>query len=344
MSTITDVARRAGVSVTTVSHVINGTRFVSDELRLRVTAAMEELRYRPNYMARSLRSGETKIIGLVVPDNSNPFFAEISRVIEDVGFENGYSVILCNSDGDLNKEQAYINLLISKQVDGVIFIASGSKQDLLEELITNKIQVIVADRKIPQSMADVVLVNNEQGGYIASGHLVALGHERIGCISGPSDLTPSADRVKGYERALSEANIPIQDELIVAGDLRYQGGEKAMQRLLELNTPPTAVFASNDMMAIGAMRAIHNAGLRIPEDVSLVGFDDIPLAAALFPALTTVSQPMTELAQLTAKRLIDRIQNSEENFNPQQYILETELIVRDSCAPPRMTVLGKSHE
>jgi LacI family transcriptional regulator len=336
MPTITDVARLAGVSVTTVSHVINGTRFVSDELRARVVAAMEELRYRPNYMARSLRSGETKIIGLVVPDNSNPFFAEVARIIEDVGFENGYSVILCNSDGDLKKEEAYINLLISKQVDGVIFIASGDKQDLVEELISNGIQVIIADRNIPQSVADVVLVNNEQGGYEATRYLVALGHKRIGCISGPSELSPSADRVKGYKRALKEAGVPVRDELIVAGDLRYQGGEIAMQNLLNLPNRPTAVFASNDMMALGAMRAVRQAGLQIPNDISLVGFDDITLAAALSPALTTVSQPVNELAQLTVQRLIDRIQNSEQNYKPEQYILETKLIVRDSCSPPQV--------
>jgi LacI family transcriptional regulator len=287
-------------------------------------------------MARSLRSGETKIIGLVVPDNSNPFFAEVARIIEDVGFENGYSVILCNSDGDLKKEEAYINLLISKQVDGVIFIASGDKQDLVEELISNGIQVIIADRNIPQSVADVVLVNNEQGGYEATRYLVALGHKRIGCISGPSELSPSADRVKGYKRALKEAGVPVRDELIVAGDLRYQGGEIAMQNLLNLPNRPTAVFASNDMMALGAMRAVRQAGLQIPNDISLVGFDDITLAAALSPALTTVSQPVNELAQLTVQRLIDRIQNSEQNYKPEQYILETKLIVRDSCSPPQV--------
>lgn len=333
MATIKDVARLAGVSTTTVSHVINETRYVSDELRARVLAAMEELNYRPNVLARGLRRGETKTIGLVVPDNSNPFFAEVARIVEDIGFENGYSVILCNSDGNLEKEAAYVNVLIAKQVDGVIFIAAGSKYEHLHELATAGIPVVVADRDIPQTLADVVLVDNEQGGYDATRYLLSLGHRRIACIAGPSDLTPSADRVHGYRRALGEFGVPIEEKWIVPGDFRYQGGEAAIAELLRLDEPPSAVFACNDVMAIGALRAVRSAGLQVPGDVSIVGFDDIPLASAVSPALTTVAQPIVELATLAAQLLMSRIQSDQQDGPKQRIVLDTELIVRGSCAP-----------
>jgi len=332
LATIKDVARLAGVSITTVSHVINETRYVSDELRGRVLAAMQELNYRRNVLARSLRRGETRTIGLVVPDNSNPFFAEVARIVEDVGFEKGYSVILCNSDGSLEKEAAYISVLIAKQVDGVIFIAAGSKHEHLHELTAQGIPVVVADRDIPQSLADVVLVDNEKGGYEATRYLLSLGHRRIACIAGPSDLTPSADRVRGYRRAQKEAGISIEEGWIVPGDFRYQGGEAAAARLLRLGEPPSAIFACNDVMAIGALRTLQNAGLQVPGDVSIIGFDDIPLASAVSPALTTVAQPTAELSTLAARCLISRIQNDRDDEPRQRSVLETRLVVRDSCA------------
>ena len=333
MATIKDVARLAGVSTTTVSHVINETRYVSDELRASVLAAMEELNYRPNVLARGLRRGETKTIGLVVPDNSNPFFAEVARIVENIGFENGYSVILCNSDGNLEKEAAYVNVLIAKQVDGVIYIAAGSKYEHLHELTMAGIPVVVADRDIPQTLADVVLVDNERGGYDATRYLLSLGHRRIACIAGPSDLTPSADRVHGYRRALGEFGIPIEEKWIVPGDFRYQGGEAAIAELLRLGEPPSAVFVCNDVMAIGALRAVRSAGLQIPGDVSIVGFDDIPLASAVSPALTTVAQPIVELATLAAQLLMSRTQSDQQDGPKQRIVLDTELIVRGSCAP-----------
>jgi LacI family transcriptional regulator, galactose operon repressor len=330
MPTIKDVARAAGVSITTVSHVINDTRFVSDELRERVQAAMEELGYRPNILARSLRRGETKTIGLVVPDNSNPFFAEMARTVEDLGFATGYSVILCNSDDNLAKEAAYLEVLITKQVDGVVFIASGSSQEHLVELSQQGIPYVVVDREIDGAWADIVLVNNELGGYVATRHLIELGHRRIACITGPSQLTPSADRVRGYRRALREFQIAEDEELVVPGDFRAQGGEAALERLLAVSPPPSAVLACNDMMAIGVLRAARKAGLHVPDDLSVVGFDDIPLASAVSPALTTVAQPITELASHSVQILLARMQNSEEGQPRQRIVLDPRLIVRDS--------------
>jgi LacI family transcriptional regulator len=334
LATIRDVARLAGVSTTTVSHVINETRYVSDQLRTRVLAAMDELNYRPNVLARGLRRGETRTIGLIVPDNSNPFFAEIARIVEDVGFHNGYSVILCNSDGNLEKEAAYINVLIAKQVDGVIFIAAGSNHEHLSELTGAGIPVVVADRDIPHTLADVVLIDNERGGYDATRYLIGLGHRQIACVAGPSDLNPSADRVQGYRRALEQAGIHVREQWIVPGDFRFQGGEAAVEELLRLHQSPTAIFACNDMMAIGALRAIRGSGRQVPGDVSVIGFDDIPLASAVMPALTTVAQPMVELATLATQYLIAQIQDDDHIKPRQRTVLDAKLVVRGSCAPP----------
>lgn len=335
MTTIKDVARQAGVSITTVSHVINDTRYVSDALRTKVLLAMEDLHYRPNVLARGLRRGETKTIGLIVPDNSNPFFAEVARIIEDIGFQNGYSVILCNSDGDLEKEKAYVNVLVAKQVDGVIFIAAGGQQEHLRLLSQQAMPVVVADRDVRSPLADVVLVDNEQGGYDAAHYLIRQGHRSIACITGPSDLTPSAERVGGYRQAILEAGLDARKDFIVAGDFRSEGGERATQALLGLDHPPTAIFACNDLMAIGALHALRKAGRQVPGDVSVIGFDDIPLSSMVSPALTTVAQPLSELATLSAQLLISRIQNGQEDNPAKRIVLETRLVIRDSCASPQ---------
>lgn len=334
--TMKDVAHRAGVSITTVSHVINKTRFVSDELCQRVQAVMDELNYRPNNLARSLRVGETKSIGLIVPDNSNPFFAEVSRTVEDIGFEKGYGVFLCNSDDIIEKEAAYVSMLIAKQVDGVIFIATGNTQEHLLDLMQCNIPVVVVDRDLPHTLVDVVLVNNEQGGHDATQYLLDLGHRDIGCIAGPSRLTPSAARVSGYRRALEAAGIPVREDLVVSGDFRPRSGETAVASLLKLDQPPTAVFACNDLMAIGALRGLRNHGLKAPQDISVVGFDDIPLAAEVSPALTTIAQPIVELATCATDLLISRIQHNRVGEDTQCRVLDTKLIVRHSCAPYQM--------
>jgi LacI family transcriptional regulator len=326
-----DVAAAAGVSVTTVSHVINGTRFVSEDLRNRVLEAMEELNYRPNILARGLRVGKTNTIGLIVPDNSNPFFAEVSRVVEDVGFDSGYSVILCNSDGNLDKELTYIAVLVAKQVDGIIFIASSSQSEHLRLLTNEKIPVVVADREMPDLDVDLVLVDNSRGGYEATKYLLELGHRRIGCITGPSDITPSAERINAYRQALSEFNVPFEENLVVRGDFQFEGGKRAMSQLLALPKVPSAVFICNDVMAIGAMGSIRSAGLRIPEDISIVGFDDIDQASATWPPLTTVAQPIEQMARIATELLIGRLAGSVD-LERKRMVLEAKLVIRSSCA------------
>lgn len=339
MATIKDVAQKAGVSITTVSHVINETRYVSDELTEKVYEAMRALNYRPNIIARSLRSGRTKTIGLVIPDISNPFFADFSRRIEDNGFAHGYNVILCNTDENPAKEEMYVNVLISKQVDGLIFFSSGNSKSFKNIVSLGEVPVVITDREPEEIDSDIVLIDNHAGGYQATQYLISLNHKRIACISGPSPIRPSAHRVEGYRSALEEAGIAIDEELIRSGDFRSLSGEREMRALLELSDPPTAVFACNDMMALGAMRAIKNANLNIPADISVVGFDNTPISALVYPQLTTISQPIKEMADLAVELLIEKIDIKEEQKRQKELtpeykriVLDTELVVRGTCA------------
>ncbi len=330
MPNIRDVAEKAHVSVTTVSHVINGTRFVEPKTIERVQQAIAELGYRPNSLARSLRRGETRTIGLLIPDNSNPFFAEVARVVEDAGFNEGYSVILCNSDMSDEKEEAYLEVLFSKQVDGLILISSSNHPERLERLHAARVPLVIVDRELGLSV-DKVLVDNEQGGYLAGQYLLQLGHRRIGCIVGPSEITPSAGRLAGFKRALDEAGLALLNEAVVTGNFRYDGGAQAMNSLLERNLNLSAVFATNDTMAIGALNALRAAHLKVPDDISLIGFDNIPLSEAVIPTLTTIAQPIKEMGQLSVAMLLERIKNSTNP--PKTSLLSTVLVERQSCGP-----------
>ena len=326
-----DVAERAGVSVSTVSHVINGTRYVSPELTERVRAAMAELRFQPNAVARSLRRKETLTLGMIVPDNANPFFAMLAHTVENVCYHQGYSLILTNSGGDPAREIANVGVLLSKQVDGLILAAVGLGSRDLEQAL-RAAPVVLVDRNLPGAGVDTLLVDNLGGGRQATRYLIELGHRRIGCITGPSTTTPSADRVTGYRRALQEAGIAVDEDLITRGDFQFAGGYAGVQALLALPKPPTAIFACNDLMAMGAIAAGAASGRQVPTDLSIVGFDDSALAAYTTPALTTIAQPIAEIGRLATEMIIRRSQMSDA---PQQRrILGTQLIVRQSTSFP----------
>jgi LacI family transcriptional regulator len=325
-----DVAEQARVSVTTVSHVINDTRPVSKELRQRVLQAMNELGYQPNQLARSLRRGQTHTVGMIIPDSTNPFFAEVARGVEDTSFEQGYSVILCNSDGNLDKELLYTNVLVKKQVDGILFVAAGVSTERILELQRRNIPLVLIDRDLPEASVDSVLTDNAQAGWAATRHLIELGHTRIACVTGPSDLTPSADRVIGYREALRQSDLAVDEALIVKGDFQYVSGYQAGTHLLALERPPTAVFACNDLMAIGFMSAALQSGLRVPEDLSIVGFDDVRLAAFANPPLTTIAQPKYEMGVVAAELLLERMREPE--LAARRHVLDTQLLRRGSTA------------
>jgi LacI family transcriptional regulator len=327
------VAERAGVSTSTVSHVINNTRVVSDDVRERVLALIAEMRYIPSAVARSLKNDKTQTIGMMIPNNSNPYFAELIQGIEDASFKLGYNIILCNAYDDPEKQAAYIRVLMEKRIDGLILVSSGSSDELSRLLASQNIPMVLVDREVEGVEADFVEADHEQGGYIATKYLIDLGHRDIACVSGPIDLLPSRDRVVGYLRALKEAGIRFRLDYLVRSDFTSEGGYNAFTQLLALKQPPTAIFASNDLMAIGGICAASEARVRIPEDLSVMGYDDIALASFSTPRLTTVAQPKYEMGELTARVLVDRI--AGVNRAPHREKLQSELIVRQSTAPLR---------
>jgi LacI family transcriptional regulator len=325
-----DVAERAGVSVTSVSHVINETRPVSYELRERVLAALEELGYHPNRLARSLRSGKTHTIGTIVPDSADPFFAEVARGIEDTAFETGYSLILCNSDANLDKEAFYTDVLVEKQVDGILFLAAGGSTERILDLQQRGMPVVVVDRELPAVHVDSVVTDNAGGGWSATRHLIDLGHRRIGYIAGPSDLTLSEYRFTGYRKALEEAGIAVDENLVVRGAFDFESGYRAACQLLTNSQRPTAIFASNDLMAIGAICAAVELDLRVPEDLSVIGYDDVPLASYSNPPLTTIAQPIYDLGVVAASMLLERLH--DPGRPARRIVLDVELQIRRSTA------------
>lgn len=328
MTTIREVAESAGVSYATVSHVINNTRLVSPETRERVLAAMDALDYRPNALARSLRQGKTNTIGLVLPDSANPFFAEISRSIEAEAFKKGYSVVLCNTESDTKRELFYVDLLSKKQVDGIVFVAAGEQADSLDFLLGRNMPVVMIDRNVPDVEVDAVLTDHQLGGLLATRHLLELGHTRIACIAGPSSITPGAERIIGYRTALEQAGIPFDENLILRGDYHAQSGMEITKSILKMNPRPTAIFALNDLMALGALCAATEAGFSIPRDVAVVGYDNLEIARFTNPPLTTIAQPKKEIGTQAVNLLVDRM--SRKSRSPSRLVLEPELIVRRS--------------
>jgi LacI family transcriptional regulator len=292
---------------------------------------VRELGYRPNSLARGLRRRETRTIGLIVPDNANPFFADLARAIEDVGFTEGYSVILCNSDRSDAKEAAYVEVLLSKQVDGLILASASSRPEALRQILLAGVPVVVLPGELSDVPVDVVMTDDEPAGAIAAEYLLRLGHRRIGCITGPRDTSASAGRVAGFRRALQRAGVKLAPEATVRGDFRVEGGQAGMAELLRRDLGLTAIFAANDMMAIGALAALRRAGLRAPEDVSLIGFDGIALGAAVTPPLTTVAQPLAILGQTAVHVLLDRM--GDPTAPPRRELLSARLIERESCRP-----------
>ncbi|MCS6834393.1 MAG: LacI family transcriptional regulator [Anaerolineae bacterium] len=331
--TIRDVADLAQVSVTTVSHVINNTRYVEPNTRERVQMAIKSLNYRPNSLARSLRRRGTATIGLLVPDNSNPFFAEVARVIEDLGFERGYSVILCNSDSSEEREARYVDVLLSKQVDGLLVISAGSHPNFISSILSSHVPLVVVDRETPELQADQVLLDNEVGGALAAHYLLDLGHQRIGIIIGPNEAAPSALRFRGFCRALQERGVAWDDSRCVMGDFHYSGGEQGARKLLDAHPDLTAIFATNDLMAMGAVNQARRRGRRVPEDLSIIGFDNISQSAAFYPPLSTVAQPIEALGRHSLNLLLARIGGDDRP--PQRIVLQPSLVIRESCTTPK---------
>jgi LacI family transcriptional regulator len=331
VTNILDVARRARVSASTVSHVVNGTRFVSDDSRSRVERAIEALGYRPNGLARSLRRGRSHTLGLVVPDSANPFFAEVGREIEAAAFEAGFSVVLCNTENDRERERLYLNVLARNQVDGVLLVAAGERSGFLR----GALPLVALDREASGTGIDCVIADHRSGGQLATRHLAALGHRRIGHVAGPTRVSSSAARLAGYRDGLRQAGLPFDGALVRHGDFHPESGRAAARELLALTDPPTAIFAGNDLMAFGVLRAAAEAGRAVPRDLALVGYDDIELARYAVPALTTVAQPKREMAREALRLMARRL--GAGRLEPQERLLPVSLEVRQTCggAPSR---------
>lgn len=334
MPTITDVARKAGVSTSTVSHVINETRYVSDQVKQRVHAAMKDLNYQPNVIARSLRTRETQTVGVVVSDITNPFFTNIVRAIEDEVLKQGYNIILCDTDEKPEREQVYLRLLMGRRVDGLIVAPSSGNADLLQLAIESGYPTVLLDRSIPGLDADVVLSDNEGGAFDAVSYLVGIGHRRIGIIAGRLEVSTGTDRMAGYVRAIKAHGIPVDESLIEVAQFKREIAYEKTREMLARSEPPTALFVCNNAMTAGAMAAVKAAGKKVPKDISVVGFDDSEWAALMDPPLTVVAQPIVELGTRAAQLLMRRISGGRVK-TPRAIVLKPELIVRGSCASPR---------
>ncbi len=333
MPTIRDVAERAGVSPITVSRVINNSGYVSQETRSRVEAAIAELQYVPNSLARSLRFKRTHTLALVLTDITNPFWTTVARGVEDAASQCGFNVILCNTDENEAKQSEYLHVLLQKQVDGFLLVPARSTPEPIALIQSQKVPTVVLDRQVPGAQVDIVRGDSEGGAYQLVRLLLSLGHRRIAMLSGPMNISTAADRVAGYRRALQEAGLEAPAELICYGEYTQESGYQMARKALSLMPRPTALFAANNFIAIGALRALREAGVRVPEDMALVSFDDIPPAFVIEPFLTVAAQPAYEMGRRATELLLARL-SGQAPSEPQEIILPTEIIVRRSSGPP----------
>lgn len=328
MATIKDVAREAGVSVATVSRTFSGTQYVRPEVRERVVAAAEALRYRPNALARSLRVESTRTLGLVIPNVGNPFFTTMARAVEDAAREMGYSLMIGNTDEDPGKESEYLNVLMEKRVDGLIVSPARTISGPLEEIALSGVPLVFLDRYVEGIDAPVVRADGRKAVDSLVEHLVDLGHERFAIISGPPETVPGRERLDAFVRGARERGVPVAEECVEIGDFRRGSGLRAMRRLLELDDPPTAVFAANNLMGLGALQTLRRAGIEIPGEISFASFDDVSWFELTTPPVTAIAQPTGELGAAAARMLPALMEGGER---PESVILEAELVVRGSC-------------
>lgn len=325
--TIKDIAREAGVSITTVSRVLNNKEEgMSKETREKVLAVMQEANFQPNKLARGLVTKRSSMLGLIVPNISNPFFPELCRGAEDEANKRNYSLIICNSDDQLQKEENYLRLLKEQQVDGILLSSKNRLSQTSKVLLqSGKVPYVLFDRGVEANKQSGVFLDNERGGYLAGKHLTDLGHTQIACMTGPSEILNSQQRLSGFQRALMEASIELPPPLILVGGFQMDKAYQVAKEFLNNNTV-TAIFAANDLMACGIYQAAHEIGIQIPEQLSIVGFDDISLVSALIPKLTTIRQDTYGMGRKAIELLINEIEKKES----EAIVFEPTLIVRES--------------
>ncbi len=330
IATIRDVARKAGVSVATVSRVISENGYpVAVGTRARVQRAASALEYTPNLVARGLKKHTSRTIGLIIPDISNPFFPAVARGAEDVASRHGYTVVLCNTDEQVRKEHQYLSLLHRQWIAGVLFATNKANTSLLRWLLEHEIPAVLVACDAASLPLDAVFVDSHRGAWLATRHLITLGHTRVAHVAGPPRMGAGRDRLLGYRRAMAASGLRVRTEWVVTGDFHAEAGYRGARSLLRRADRPTAVFAANDLMAMGVLRAAQEAGLRVPGDLAVVGFDDIPMARMVSPALTTVAQPTYRMGALAMERLLERV--AGRRVGSRKITLEPELVVRQSC-------------
>jgi LacI family transcriptional regulator len=338
MTTISDVARTAGVSVATVSRVLNNNPKVDARLVAKVRETIATLGYQPSSVARSLSTQRTHVWVLIISDILNPFFPEMVRGVENVARSAGYSLVLCNAEEDPETEASYFNLAVAEQARGVILVPTNSNANL-RALIMRDVPVVTADRRLNSHDVDCVLVDNVRGAKQAVGHLIERGYQRIACITGPMESTTGAERYAGYRLAHAEAGETFDEALVQTGSFSEIAGHRAMQHLLSLRTRPDAVFAANNLMTIGALHAIDEAKLVVPDDVGVVGFDDMSWASLVRPPLTSVAQPSYELGSEAARLLLSRIDGYS---GPSRTVMLSPLLIVRESSTSKMAQMGAS--
>lgn len=330
MASMNDVAKRAGVSIATVSRVLNNSDSVNDETRAKILKAIKELKYQPSRVAKRLRSKSvsSNLLGVLIPDIQNPFYVDVLRGIEDVAYKNNYAIIMCNYGQDEKKEIMYLDILKSESIDGLVAAPVNENDQRLKDIIRGGLPVVCVDRGLTGIDVDIVWVNNEESSYAAVSHLVKAGYKRIAYISGLPSIPSSRMRELGYRKAL-EGKLEVYPELIKYGNSSYESGLTLCAELLDMKNPPDAIFTGNNLITLGALETIHKYNKKIPKDVAIIGFDDMFWSCSLNPPLTAVRQPAYEIGKRAGELLIQRI---NDPLRPCiQMTLNAELMVRSSC-------------
>jgi LacI family transcriptional regulator len=329
--TILEVARRAGVSATTVSHVLSGKRPVAAATRERVEQVIGELGYRPNGLARSLRARRSHTVGLLIPDITNPWYPVLSRGLQDALAADGYHAFLCNTDAEQDRELEFLEDLVDRRVDGIVLAAPRVPAGKACAMILGRgIALVIVGRVGDRPGTDMIEGDDVGAAAAATRHLLDRGHRRVAHIAGTPGMHVAADRQRGYRRALDEAGVTHDPTLVVPADFTRAGGAAAMRALLALPEPPTAVFAANDLLAIGALDVIREHGLAVPGDVAVVGFDDIDAAALMSPPLTTVVNPAYEWGRTAGRMLLDRMRGSVQG-PARRHVIPYRIVIRSSA-------------
>jgi DNA-binding LacI/PurR family transcriptional regulator len=330
-ATIYDIAKEAGVSIATVSKVINGKGRISSETRSTIFAIMERFDFQPSVIASALTGKKTFTLGLLVPDVSNPFFAEIARAIEDQGHQLGYSVVMCNTDNKDEKIERYISLLLQKSVDGIIIATGIDKKEILEQLLEKGLPIVLIAREMPLVAVETVVVDDYAGGCLAANHLIQLGHKEIAILAESQKVSSSRERMRGFRQTMAEAGLTFNEKWLKICDYKVEDGKKnALELLQKEDSRPSAIFSCNDLLAVGALQAAKELQINVPSELSIISFDNTILASVTNPTLTTIAQPMEQMGKLAVDLIVDHIKGDKKA--KQRTVFRPELLIRESTA------------